>query len=269
MRPLCFHDQTLIWNHSFVDDDDFVTPWEASIDAVDLAHEVGTGDMLSNYTLVECAKKPLKLKVQFHSRVDLYVGAEEDLDMVHWTHSVGVPHQQAYVLCPQHPSPNHLAASCTSAERIDETDDFSLLAAHVTAGGANIELPCEGPTDAIMNNRDIARDFDDISPVSTVSSPAHSTSSEPEAVGPDDWYTTLVFTLERGPGNLWLNWNDYMDMHQKVARALHIGPEDLFNMHIVETPPQDVDRAQTLAWSLRIEGVTCLQGLQSASYFLM
>jgi len=228
-----------------VDDEDFVTPWEASIDAVDLAHEVGTGDMRSNYTLVECVKNPLKHKVKFHSRVDLYVGAEEDSDMVHWTHSVGVPHQQAYVLCPQPHFSAHFISPGPALDRMDETDAFSLLAAQAATGGMNIELPCEGPTDAVINNRDAARDLDDISPVSSVSSPAQSTSSEPELVGPDDWYATLVFTIEGGPGTLWLNWNDYMDMHQKVARALRVGPEDLFNLHIVETPPQDVDRAHT------------------------
>lgn len=243
--PLCFHDQTLIWNHSFVDDADFITPWEASIDAVDLSYEVGTNDMRPSCRIVECMKRPLKRRVQFHSRVDLYVGAEEDFDMAHWTHKVGVPCQLSCLLHPKQSFSGPPFVLHDLSASYDETDEMSFLAAQAVQGGPHPGLPNDGPNDAIMNDRNIAREFDDISPVSTVSSPAISTSSERAAEEVDDWYVTMIFTVEGGPGNLWLNWNDYMDMHQKVASALRIEPSDLYNMHIVATPPQDVDRAHT------------------------
>ena len=244
--PLCFHDQTTIWNHSFIDDEDYISPWEASIDAVDLAHEVGMGEQRSFYTLVECVKKPSLHRVRFHPEVDLYVGAEEDFEMAWLMHSIGVPHQYAPVLCREFQFPRIHGVEDETSYTTENSDLVSLLAAQPAhRDGHQVELPREGPQDAILDNRDIARDPDDLSPVSSVSTASSFPIPPDSEQSEEDWYTTLIYTLDGGPGTLWLNWKDYQDMHMSVARALTIHPADLFYLHNIEVPPQDVNRAQT------------------------
>ena len=204
------------------------------------------GEQRSLYTLVECVKKPSIHRVRFHPEVDLYVGAEEDFEMARLMHSIGVPHQKAPVLCQGFQPPKIHGAEDENSYTLEASDFVSLLAAQPAyRDGHQVELPREGPQDAILDNRDIARDPDDLSPVSSVSS-ASSFPIQPDSEQlEEDWYTTLVYTLDGGPGTLWLNWKDYQDMHMSVARALTIHPADLFYLHTIVVPPQDVNRAQT------------------------
>lgn len=49
--PQCFTDLTFIWNHRALKKRNFCSPWQASVEAVDLAREVGTWNQLSQAVL--------------------------------------------------------------------------------------------------------------------------------------------------------------------------------------------------------------------------
>eukprot|EP00435_Cladocopium_sp_Y103_P020760 s1730_g5.t1 len=213
-----------------------MTPWQASIDAVDLSHEVGTWDAQPVHMLAKGFPRFCPQKVSFADSVDLYVGKESDWDLVCWPHLLGVPHHQALVFDKQ--------------QFRDDADDVnSLLAAHAFPQPHPVpELPTLGPRDAVFDNPDAARHVD--SPVhhDDTSTDEASSESEPFAVLPrrQKWYSTMIFTLDnRRPSLLWLDWSDYLDMQDKIANVLDMPPDDLQWLYHVTSPPQDLYRSYT------------------------
>ena len=200
--------------------------------------------------LHECSKGILPKRVQFSPAVDLFVGEETDFSLTWWPHSLGVPHQQARVF-------GHRvhAFSFGTASDWEEHGAASLLAAHVPQPQqqqqqqqqqqAPLELPRAGPNDALMDNPAVARDPDELSSESSSSS-EDDADDPPEAHAPvEAWYSTLIYTIEGGPSSIWLDWNDYYEMHQLTARHLRMNIDDLDFMHWMEVPPADTRRANT------------------------
>ena len=237
-----------IWNHGIITEDIFVNPWKASMQAVDLAHEVGTLRSSSTTTTLPCQKRHFAGTVRFSNSVDLLVGLETELCMSRWPLALEVPHQQASVLRHHAPLPvsrhKRQYFEAKAGKRIDEAvdDEVSLLAAPLIQPGAPM-LPQlqHQPPDALMEDRNIARDPADLTPASSDDSPAATPSSQM----PEDWYSTLIYTIEGGPTPVWLDWNDYYGLHQRAAQVLQVRFDDLYVMHWIQTPPQDTARAGT------------------------
>lgn len=230
-----------------MNEDYFVSPWQASIEAVDLSYEVGTGGQHTSRCLTEGIKSQLRKKVHFAPTIDFFVGAEIDDSFVWWPLQLGVPHHGSSVFHPaQQPSPWSAHASVGSAAEDD--DDTSLLAAHIATHQRDpVGVPQDGPLDAIIDNRQAVRDPNDPDDLFSTSSEADSPMASLSSSIPERWYSTLLFTIEGGPTAVWLDWYDYYGMHQRASQVLHLRSDDLHFMHWVETPPQDIARANTAA----------------------
>ena len=76
----------------------FLTPWEASIDALDLSFEMGTLDHTSGMRFVDGVTKKYKHKVSFAEEVGLFVGSTSDLFMSKSPHPLSVSNRTAQVL---------------------------------------------------------------------------------------------------------------------------------------------------------------------------
>ena len=179
--------------------------------------------------------------VQFSPVVDLFVGDETDFSMTWWPHLLRVPHQRACGL-----GHRDQVYSSGIASDWEEHDIASLLAAHVPQPHqAPLELPRVGPNDALIDNQAVARDLDEPSSESSSSSEDEA-NDPPEAQAPAEaWYSTLIYTIEGGPSLIWLDRNDYYEMHQLAARHLRMNIDALHFMHWIEVPPADTRRANT------------------------
>ena len=234
---LCFQYMMVdIWNHSIVTEDVFVNPWQASIAAIDLAQDVGTLQSSPTTLTLPCHKRHFAGQVRFSNHVDLYIGHEYDMEMAQWPHALGVPHQVARALGQAAPLPPDRIGTM-------EEDEVSLLSAHVAQREAPVHAQHQDqPPDAIIDDRNIARDAEELSPAS---SSDESDEESEELQMPEDWYSTLIYTIEGGPTPVWLDWNDYYGMHQRAAQALQVRFDDLYVMHWIQTPPQDTARANS------------------------
>ena len=236
VQPCFQYMMTDIWNHSIITEEIFVNPWQASIRAVDLAHEIGTLHSCPAPLAAPCPKRHFAGQVQFSHHVDLYVGHENDIDMIEWPHALGVPHHHAYVL-------DHSSQPYLHSFGIQDDDEVSLLAAHVAQRDVHVQEQLQDQTtNEIMNDRNIARDFDDLSPASSTEE-SHDESDD--LAMPENWYSTLLYTIEGGPTPVWLDWNDLFDMYKRAAQTLQIRHDDLYVMHWIQTPPQDTARANS------------------------
>eukprot|EP00435_Cladocopium_sp_Y103_P021290 s1891_g5.t1 len=249
---------TNIWNHRIIEKDDFVAPWEASIDAVDLSHEVGTWSQRSQVDLRDGCKRFCPMKVRFANTVELFVGLETDFAMVKWVHCAGVPHLHAPVL--RHEAARHgldrrselFEGNVFRRGRRDsilehDDDDFSSLLAmqNVQRPQFPLELPTMGPHDDIMTDRNMVRDPADHTPTSSDDeSPSLSMASQSEEEPRESWHSTLVYTLRTGtPRAVWLDWGNYREMHLEISRLLQLPPDDLEYLYHIREPPQDTYRA--------------------------
>ena len=107
-----------------------------------------------------------------------YIGHEFDIEMVQWPHMLGVPHQTACALRSAAPLPPDRIGTM-------EEDEVSFLSAQVAQGEAPVQTQHQDqPPDAIMNDRNIARDAEDLSPASS-SEASEAESEEPQM--PEDW----------------------------------------------------------------------------------
>ena len=119
--PQCFTDLTFIWNHRALKKRNFCSPWQASVEAVDLAREVGTWNQLSHKQFCMGERGLFRGHVRFADSVDLYVGHEDDLIMRNWPHALEVPHPKAKVFTPIETIPNSeqllCGSTCTSTTK--------------------------------------------------------------------------------------------------------------------------------------------------------
>ena len=77
LHQLCFRDHCV-----FMEEPYFVSPWQASIDALGLSYEVGTGAQISKLDVRSGVKKRHSHRVAFASSVELLVGSELDWSLV-------------------------------------------------------------------------------------------------------------------------------------------------------------------------------------------
>ena len=57
------------------------------------------------------------------------------------------------------------------------------------------------------------------------------------------WRTTLIFALHRQATTLRLDWRDYDLVHDSIAHELQLFPADVYRVHRVRHPPDDLFRA--------------------------
>ena len=119
---LCFQNSPEIWNHSIMQEDCFLNPWDASIRALDLSHEVGTWSSGSTWIITEGVRKGQHRRVRFSNDVELYVGHEFDIEMTRCTSSLRTPSSHHQIFQP--------AIRLKSIDPSDEDEDASLLAVH-------------------------------------------------------------------------------------------------------------------------------------------
>ena len=250
-ESLCFTDHELILNHSAFNKRNFCSPWKASMNAVDLAHEVGTWNLYSSKMFCMWERRLFKGHVRFAERVELFVGHENDLHMQNWPHALEVPHPKAKIF-----------ATVESKNLSDESDTVSLLAAHVRT---HADFPVHQRDDpALLDNPDIVMDEHQNEDI------PHGSESESESLpsehlqiyAPGRWFTTKVYALNCNPSTLRLDWNDHEGFHHSIATQLGIPPSDLYHVHYIATRPQDLVRANVEAVIAHREGDLQVGSLQ-------
>ena len=230
---LLFCNSPAIWNHSILAEEKFLTPWQASINGLDLSHEVGTWCSSSQMQLHEGAKRCSGRTLSFANTVELFVGHEHDIEMARWTVSLNHTVSQHAVF---HPVGDHFKHQVTDQREARDDDETSFMATHAAHVHEVRHVHLE-EDDAVA--RDVHEPIEQL-PESESSSEADSNDHEyPRS----DWHSTMIYSLDREPVSRMLDWNDLHGMHCSIAAALEIDLVDLFTFHHVEVPPQDLYRA--------------------------
>lgn len=208
LHQLCFRDHCdFIRNHSILEEPYFVSPWQASIDALGLSYEVGTGAQISKLDVRSGVKKRHSHRVAFASSVELLVGSDLDWSLVLWPNRSEVPHTAAHVLCSLPGQSNKVGLSGRVPVGDDNESDMgsfmAVHAAHITDHGSV----------AVMNNPGITIDADQEQEVDVqieVEASSESSWSSMQDVYRDSaWHTTLIFSMDKDTISRIPDWNDY------------------------------------------------------------
>ena len=209
---LLFCNSPAIWNHSILAEEKFLTPWQASINGLDLSHEVGTWCSSSQMQLHEGAKRCSGRTLSFANTVELFVGHEHDIEMARWTVSLNRTVSQHAVF---HPVGDHFKHQVTDQREARDDDETSFMATHAAHVHEVRHVHLE-EDDAVA--RDVHEPIEQL-PESESSSEADSNDHEyPRS----DWHSTMIYSLDREPVSRMLDWNDLHGMHCSIAAALEI-----------------------------------------------
>ena len=219
-------------------EDCFLNPWDASIRALDLSHEVGTWSSGSTWIITEGVRKGQHRRVRFSNDVELYVGHEFDIEMTRCTSSLRTPSSHHQIFQP--------AIRLKSIDPSDEDEDASLLAVHAAhlrdIEHADITMdPTFAREPQEVNEQDELVDHD------TDSESSYEQSTVERPPRRDLWRSTMIFAINREAVNRIVDWNDFHLMQNTIAAAVQVDTVDLLNFHHVETQPQDLRRANVEA----------------------
>ena len=220
-------DYVPIWNHRIISKNYFVPEWKANINALDLAFELGELETSGNELYVFKPPRSTHRKVTFADNVELYVGSELEIGMTIWPHRLGVPHLASKVLQPH--------------EEFDH-DQTSLLAMHVPG---NVPVADRQEDEFLMDQQNLIEQHDEIDHEQDHDADDVFSDVSESLVSParSNWQTTLIIPLHAQATTMRLDWNDYELLHASIARELQVHAGDLFHVHHVRCPPQDLYRA--------------------------
>ena len=220
--------QAPIWTHSIVSKDIFVSEWKASIKAIDLAFELGCSLHDNDWTIF----KPInhsrrRRQLRFATTVDLYVGPEDTVEFGKWPHALEVPYHRASIF--HHDwevdytsfMAHHDAGLPPVQERVPEPQIIDQGAIAVQEGEEMVHVNVEVTEDEALSEDSWSAD------IQTRSS----------------WRTTLIFALRRQATTLRLDWRNYDLVHDSIAHELHLFPADIYHVHRVRHPPDDLFQA--------------------------
>ena len=211
---LCFQDSVClqIWNHSVLGEKTFTTGCEASLNALDLAFELGTHESAERDRVHVPRVRPLRSKARFQQNVELFVGCEFGIYMNYWPHILGV--------------------SIFHHENFEDSDEITLMAnneeQHVPVQARQEPVPLMDNPHAVQQEED---PFINVNV--EVPEDSDQESWSPIAYATSSWKTTLIIALDRQASSLSLDWNDYGGMHASIARELDVAPADPFHVHHV------------------------------------
>lgn len=216
-----------IWNHSIIEKDIFVSEWKASITAIDLAFEMGHTTFDGPRILATTSRRTRFGRLRFSTTVDLYVGVEDEVRMQKWKHNLEVSHKKASVF-----------------HNLWEDDTVSFMAQH-GPGLPPVHERTEEPL--LMDQRGPVQQEDDgfVEVLVDAASEHEGSEASWESVEPvrSNWKTVLIFALHRASSTLRLDWHDWDLVHDSIARELQLFPADLYHVHPVRHPPEDLFQA--------------------------
>ena len=117
-------------------------------------------------------------------------------------------------------------------------DESSFMA--TTHGHTNRHFGPYHDDDAIIINNDAAARNLDSDVESSSEDRSELSNEQPPEQPEEDWFATLLFAIDVHPIPLQVNWNDYESMHNDAVGARGIPRDNLFYLHHVRTPPQDL-----------------------------
>ena len=225
---LCFPDYTTIWDHKIIKKDIFVSEWKASIKAIDLAFEMGCSTQDNAWTFVKpprCNRS--RRHIRFNTAVDLHAGPEDDAELTRWHHALEVPYHRASLFHNEW-----------------ESDQVSFMARH-DPGLPPVHERTEEPH--LLDQRALAQQEEnelinvlvDATSEGAVSEDSWSSDTPVRS----SWRTTLIFALHRQATTLRLDWRDYDLVHDSIAHELQLFPADVYHVHRVRHPPDDLFQA--------------------------
>eukprot|EP00435_Cladocopium_sp_Y103_P061056 s86_g22.t1 len=164
-------------------------------------------------------------QIRFSQAVELYVGSELDLAMTSWPHRLEMSHLQASIF--HHDE--------------DEDDDAASFMANFDPGLQPVQDRPD--VDRLLDHPTAVQQEDDV-PMTDDDEASSVSESWPQIDrNVPNWQTTMIFALNRQATTLRLDWHDYEGLHASIARELRVVPADLFHLHHVRYPPQDLFRA--------------------------
>ena len=205
-----------------------MSEWKASIKAIDLAFELGCSLHDNDWTIF----KPInhsrrRRQLRFATTVDLYVGPEDTVEFGKWPHALEVPYHRASIF--HHDwevdytsfMAHHDAGLPPVQERVPEPQIIDQGAIAVQEGEEMVHVNVEVTEDEALSEDSWSAD------IQTRSS----------------WRTTLIFALRRQATTLRLDWRNYDLVHDSIAHELHLFPADIYHVHRVRHPPDDLFQA--------------------------
>ena len=242
------------WNHSFVQEPEFQTPWQASIRGLDLAWEVGM--ILANPTpsssrsLLRGGHRSTGFnQVTFAKYVEFYVGFEDTEHYAKETYEEECFKHQVH-LCDI--TRRLYAESETQLEDEEASDEVSWMAARVPQDQGDLQP---------FLNRDAARAADmpavahqgdeieveieaEILPADPEEvSGSETDSSESNNEEQEDRHSTLAYFMDYDPVHCRPRWRTYEQLHQDIAYQSRMSHHDVSRIHIIGHPPEDLQMA--------------------------
>ena len=157
--------------------------------------------------------------IRFAHRVELFVGHEDDLMMGRWFLDLEKP-------------------TGTFPGSFDIEDDITSFMSHGQHVPPHVADPCPMPIvdDPAIVQGPHAQD-------------AQNESSEEEEASDilsdlSEWHPTLIYSANRGPIPVRLDWHDYEGTYRQVAQALEIPVDRLLHLEQVHHRPEDLRRIQ-------------------------
>ena len=174
----------------------------------------------SNNPLRRQRPQPCTNHVRFAQRVELFVGHGDDLAMGKWFTVLDVPVQGGLPV-PFEP----------------DSDQVSFMS-HGQHVPPHIADP---PPTPIVENTDIIHGLQ-VQEAHDVSSDEDEHSEQMSQQS--DWHPTLIYSFNRDPIPVRLDWGDYEEAHRQVAEALEIPIDRLLHLEQVHWRPEDLRRIQ-------------------------
>jgi hypothetical protein len=228
---------------------EFQSTWEASINAIDLAWEMGTlqsgrSSAISNSFTSPQPRRQLEKRtsVRFSEHLEFYVGFEHSRRFARYQLPLFSFSQHA-ALRGWLQDPN--AGFMHISEDEDATDEVSWMSAHVPRD-QGAPLPFQNRDAAVVADLPAAAHQEDHMEIEVeVEIEDQSSSSESEVhERPQEMrHSTMVFFMDRDPMHCRPRWCTYEDLHRDITAYSSQDAHDIARVHVVGQPPEDLQMA--------------------------
>jgi len=238
------------WNHSFVQDPEFQTPWQASIRGLDLAWEVGM--ILANPTSSFSRSSPARKhqsagfhQVTFAKYVEFYVGFEDTEHYVKETYAAENFNHQVHL---REVTQRLFAGSEMNLEDEEASDEVSWMSAGVQQDQGELQPFLNRDATRAVDMPEVARQGDEvemeIEAEISPSDPEDGSGSETDSSeGQEERHSTLAYFMDYDPVHCRPRWRTYELLHQDIAYQARMSHHDVSRINIVGHPPEDLQMA--------------------------
>ena len=237
----------LNWSHSILTDANYMNPWRASIEGLDLAWEMGTTSLnlkpssTSATFLRPKRSRTMSSGVSFSNTQEVYVGEASSLSFLCWQLPLGplAEHQNLQDFINAYDPEQHVHDEVSwmamgvhahggAPQPFLDRDDHAVFDNPAAAHDDRVELEIEVQADI---------DIDENDDGSSESGSDRSTSTEPRR-------PVLIYSIDEDPTHCRPRWETYEKLHSDLAHHMKLSSHDVTMFHSVSAVPEDLQLAR-------------------------